>query len=99
MRIPKYLHHYFWDVNIEKLDPKKKRYFVISRLLDKGNVRAVRWVRKHYTEEEIKETLKNYRDFSLKSASFWALVYNLPLKKVKCFQEPYRSMREKLWPY
>ncbi len=99
MKIPKSLHRYFWDVNVKKLDPKRKPYFVISRLLDKGDIEAVRWVRKHYSDKEIKETLKNYRDFSLRSASFWALIYNFSLKKVKCFQEPYLSMRRTHWPY
>ena len=99
MRIPKHLRHYFWDINVDKLDPEKKPYFVISRLLDKGNVEAVRWVRKQYSEDKIKKTLINYRDFSLKSASFWALIYKLPLEKLKCFQKPYLKMRKELWPY
>ena len=99
MKIPPSLHHYFWDVNVKKLDPEKKAYFVISRLLDKGNIEAVRWVRAHYSDDKIKETLENYRDFSLRGASFWALVYKFSLKKVKCFQEPYLTMRKTHWPY
>lgn len=98
-KIPKSLHHYFWDVDVKKLDPKKKPYFVISRLLDKGNVEAVRWVRKNYSDKIISETLQNYRDFSLRSGSFWGLIYKVPLSQIKCFQEPYRTMRMTLWPY
>ena len=99
MKIPKSLHRYFWDVNVEKLDPAKKPYFVISRLLDKGNVEAARWVRDNYDDKTVRETLQKYRDFSLKSASFWSLIYKVPLKKVKCFQEPYLTMRKTHWPY
>lgn len=99
MKIPKSLSQYFWDVDIDKLDPQKKPYFIISRLLDRGNLEAVRWVRSHYPSKIIKETLQKYRDFSLKSASFWSLVYQVPQGKVKCLKEPYRSMRKKLWPY
>ena len=40
MRIAKYLHQYFWDIHVKKLDPKKKLYFVINRLLDKGDIKA-----------------------------------------------------------
>lgn len=99
MKIPKSLHRYFWDVDVKKLDPEKKPYFVISRLLDKGNVEAVKWVKDYYEDNLIKETLQNYRDFSLQSASLWALIYKVPLTKVKCFQEPYYSTRRTLWPY
>jgi len=99
MKIPKSLHKFFWDVDVEKLDPKEKKYFVISRLLDKGDVEAVKWVRKNYSKQEIVETLKKYRDFSLQSGSFWGLLYQVPLLQIKCFQEPYRSTRKTLWPY
>ncbi|PIQ71966.1 hypothetical protein COV87_00445 [Candidatus Roizmanbacteria bacterium CG11_big_fil_rev_8_21_14_0_20_37_16] len=99
MTIPTSLHHFFWDVDVSKLDPEKKQYFVISRLLDKGDVEAVKWVRNHYDAEDIRETLENYRDFSLQSGSLWALIYQVSIEKVKCFQEPYRNMRKTLWPY
>ncbi|KKP65341.1 MAG: hypothetical protein UR63_C0057G0004 [Candidatus Roizmanbacteria bacterium GW2011_GWC2_35_12] len=99
MKIPKYLHQYFWDVDVEKLDIEKYPYFVVSRLLDKGNIEAVRWVKKNFNYNLVKKTLINHRDFSLKSASFWALIYKVPLTKVKCFQEPYLAMRRTHWPY
>ncbi|GAB4218620.1 MAG: hypothetical protein Fur009_0200 [Candidatus Microgenomates bacterium] len=99
MKIPKYLYIYFWDVDVKKLDPKKHPYFIIARLLDKGNIKAVRWVRRNFSEEEIKETLKKYRDFSLKSAYFWSLIYKVDSSQIKCLQEPYRTMRKTLWPY
>lgn len=99
MKIPKNFHQYFWDVDVKKLDPEKKPYFVISRLLDRGDFKAAKWVKNNFKDDLVRETLQNYRDFSLKSASFWALIYKVPLKKVKCFQEPYQSMRKIHWPY
>jgi hypothetical protein len=99
MKIPKSLHQYFWDVDVKKLNPDKKPYFVISRLLNKGNVEAACWVDGHYNRKLIKDTLQNYRDFSLRSGSFWGLIYKVPLSKIKCFQEPYRTSRKTLWPY
>lgn len=98
-RIPKRLWRYFWDVDVKKLDPREKPYFVISRLLNKGNIEAARWVQRHYVKEQVQETLQNYRDFSLRSGSFWGLIYKVPLSKIKCFQEPYRTSRKTLWPY
>lgn len=35
-KIPKSLYHFFWDVDVKKLDPSKKPYFIIgSRLANK----------------------------------------------------------------
>lgn len=99
MKIPKSLYHYFWDVDVKKLDPEKKPYFVISRLLDKGNIEAVHWIRSNFSKEIVRKTLQNYCDFSLRSASLWGLLYQVPLSQIKCFQEPYRTSRKTLWPY
>lgn len=98
-KIPKKLWKYFWDVNVKKLNPAEKSYFVISRLLDKGNIQAIQWIRDNFSDEEVKDTLKNYRDFSLRSGSFWGLIYKVPLSQIKCFREPYRTTRMTLWPY
>lgn len=99
MKIPKSLHRYFWDVDIKKLDPNKKPYFVINRLLDKGNIEAAKWTRKNFSKDRITYTIQNLRDFSLRNASFWGLLYKIPQSKIKCFQEPYRTMHKTLWPY
>lgn len=99
MKIPKSLHHYFWDVDVKKLDPQNKPYFIISRLLDKGDIEAAKWVKDNFGRQMIGKTLRNYKDFSLQSASFWALIYKVPKEEIKCFQEPYRTTRKTLWPY
>ncbi|PIY68721.1 hypothetical protein COY90_04445 [Candidatus Roizmanbacteria bacterium CG_4_10_14_0_8_um_filter_39_9] len=99
MDIPQSLHHFFWDVEVEKLDPEKKPYFVINRLLDKGNVEAVKWVRKNYTDKTIESAITTLRDFSPKVARFWALYLKIPEKDVVCLQQPYRKMRKMHWPY
>lgn len=99
MKIPKYLHQYFWDVNVEKLDPKKKPYFVINRLLDKGDIKAARWVRRNFSEEQIKETFYKIRDFNEKVGRFWSLFLKIPQEKIACLKPSYLKMRKTLWPY
>jgi hypothetical protein len=85
MKIPKHLHKYFWDVDVKKLDPEEKSYFVINRLLDKGNVQAVRWVRKNYSEKLISETFTTMRGFRPKKASFWSVFLKIPQEKNNMF--------------
>lgn len=98
-KIPKSLYYYFWDVDVKKLDPEKYPYFVIARLLDKGNIKAVRWVRKNFSEEQIKETFFRIRDFNAKTGRFWSLILNIPEKQIKCLQPLYLKMRQTHWPY
>lgn len=98
-QLPKFLKGYFWDTKFEELDTDKHAQLIVNRLLDKGNLRATKWATENYSSTLIKKVLRTRRDFSLKNASFWSLLYQVPLSEVKCFQEPYRTMRKTLWPY
>lgn len=97
--LPDFLKPYFWDVDFSSLDTYKNSVYIINRLLDKGGLRAAKWIEKTFSPELIKQTLCTRRDFSLRNASFWSTIYNIPLNQIKCFQEPYRTMRRTLWPY
>lgn len=97
--LPLEFQSFFWDIDAAKLDPSKHAPYVINRLLDKGNVEAVRWVRQSFPEELIIETVKTRRDFSPWTAVFWARFYDIPREEVRCLQEPYLTLRKQLWPY
>lgn len=97
-KLPASLYFFFWDIVAKKLDPSKHPHYVINRLLDKGNLEAVRWVRRNFPEDLIIETIKKMRDFSPKTVIFWSRLLNIPVEEIKCMQEPYRSMRKMHWP-
>ena len=86
-------------MDVKKLDINNNAYTIINRLLEKGNIEAANWVKENFEEEQIIYTIKNFRDFSLRNAAFWALIYKIPLNQIICFQEPYRTIRNTLWPY
>ncbi|OGG11532.1 hypothetical protein A2Z00_02790 [Candidatus Gottesmanbacteria bacterium RBG_13_45_10] len=96
---PEFLTKYVWDIDVARLDIREKPPWLAARILDKGDEPAVHWLRQNYTSEEIRGVLKTSRDLSLRSASFWALIYGVPRSEVRCFQEPYLSQRKTLWPY
>lgn len=98
-KLPKSLYRFFWDVDVGKLNPAKKPYFVINRLLDKGDVEAVRWVRRNYTKKQITETFTRLRDFNVKVGTFWSLILNIPREEIVCLQPSYLKMRRTHWPY
>lgn len=99
IKIPPSLYQYFWDVDVKRLDPQEKPYFVINRLLDKGNLIAVRWVVRNFPTKTIQETFKRMRDFRAKIGYFWGLYLHIPKENIVCLQEPYLKMRSMHWPY
>ncbi len=93
------LYQFFWDVDAVKLNPSEHSSYVINRLLDKGDVAAARWVLKNFPRKEIIETVKKQRDFSPRSARFWATYLGIPQEEVACLQPSYLAMRRQHWPY
>ena len=98
-KLPKFLKKYFWDVDFDKLDGQKYSLYVVARLLDKGNQKAINWLLDNYPQELIKKILLTRRGLSPKTANFWALVLGVDKRKVVCLQKPYLKMRQQLWPY
>lgn len=72
MRLPGELKKYFWEVDTEKLDFKKRGEYVIGRLLECGDVEAIRWLFKTFDRELIKKVILKSRGFSPKTLSFWS---------------------------
>ena len=98
-KLPAFLKEYFWDVDFEKLDKEKRASFIIHRILEKGNDRAIVWMYKTYDNDSIKEVVTNRRGFSPKIANFWADLLEIDKGKIVCLQKPYLKMRQELWPY
>ena len=98
-RLPAFLHRYFWDIDATKLNPQKKPQYVIQRLLEMGNLKAIHWLRKNFSKRQIVTTIKERRGFTPKTVGFWASFFNIPRQKVKCLQKPYLQQHRLHWPY
>jgi hypothetical protein len=98
-RLPSSFYKFFWDTDAKKVNPSKHPYYVINRLLDKGDLKAVKWVRKNFSQEVIVATLKKKRDFSPWTAVFWSRFYNIPRGEMVCLEPHYLAMRRQHWPY
>lgn len=97
--VPPDFHKFFWDVDAKKLDPRDHPKYIINRLLDKGNLDAARWVLHNFPKELIIETIKKMRDFSPKTANFWAQFYSIPKEEIACLNPQFLALRKQLWPY
>lgn len=97
MKLPSYLKKYFWDTDFAKLDPEKNRLYILSRIFEYGDVKAVRWALAHFAKEDIKKTLRESRALSPKSGNFWALFFNLRNANLRCFQKSSLKLQSSHW--
>jgi len=80
--IPRYLQTLFWDTDLAIFQPEAYPDYTIFRVLEDGDQSAVAWLRKTFSENEIRRVLCAEHRLSRKSATFWALVYGVPSDKV-----------------
>lgn len=92
-KLPKFLAGYFWDVDFNDIDPENSRMFILKRVLDRGNDKAIGWLFKYYTRDDIKQLLLTTRDLSTKTANFWADFLEIDHQKVPCLQKPYARIQ------
>jgi hypothetical protein len=92
-KLPPYFRDYFWDVNFDTLTLENAPNLILKRVLDRGNTDAILWMRKHYTNDQIRELLSMSRDISQKTASFWANILKMDYNEVRCLQMPYSPIQ------
>lgn len=80
--IPNNLRPFFWDVDPGSLDPHEYAAYVIGRILEQGTEEAVAWMKATFQEEEIKKVISEDRRLSPRSATYWALIYDIPADRV-----------------
>ena len=80
--IPHHLRPFFWEVDADNLDPKEYGEYVIGRILELGTEEAVSWMKATFSEEEIKKAIRQDHRLSPKSATYWALIYEIPSEQV-----------------
>lgn len=99
MKLPAFLKKYFWEVDFDSLNFKKSEFYIIARILEYGDIPAIRWLFRNTNPDMIKESIIKSRGLSKKSANFWSLFFNLDKNKVQCLKKSYQKMQSRHWEY
>lgn len=82
-KLPKFLQPFLWSVKIEELDWWTDRIYIIHQILAFGDVKALKWLFKNYSREEIKRVflehpMRIYRNSGLNLANM--VIFDSPIK-------------------
>jgi hypothetical protein len=82
--LPEELREFFWDYDPERLSWERSRHTIVLRLLQSGGMQAVRWLREHMSDEQIREFLvrRRGRGLSPPRLRFWSLLLDIPRNEV-----------------
>jgi hypothetical protein len=97
--LPEALRPLFWDCDFTVVDAVRQRDFVIGRVLASGPLDAIRWLRRRYGDDMIRDWIIRHRGRQLSSQQvrFWETVIGLPAVDVqRWLAEPERRVWEGL---
>lgn len=81
--IPEHIFPLFWDINCKRFETKRFPNYTILRILELGDVPAVKWLEETFTADQISAVIRNDRRLTPRSARFWSLVYGIPASEVR----------------
>jgi len=76
-RLPEEFRKYFWDVDYDDLSLKKYPKFIAERIMNYGDLDAVKWLQSVLDREFIRSVVMNSRNLNPKSKNYWELVLNI----------------------
>lgn len=84
--IPQHVRPLFWDTNAEAFEPTAFPRYAIERVLEHGTEEDVAWLLRVFRRAAIADVLRNDRRLSPRSATFWALCFEVPANQVAALQ-------------
>ena len=87
--LPRTLKPFFWDCAFSRLSWERDSDFVIGRLLERGDLRVMRWLRRKAGDAGLREWIETHggRGLSPRRLRYWGLVLGLPRGQVSAWIE------------
>lgn len=95
IKLPKFLHRYFWESDVEELKTKDSEKYIVERLLDRGDEKAIKWLFDNYDRQAISRVVLGNRQLSKKSLNYWLTILNLEKWKPKLLAQKQKA----IWNY
>lgn len=81
--LPEGLKKHFWDVEFDELSFEKYPRFISERILNYGDLNAIRWLLSHTDLEFIKNLVENNRNLNAKTKNYWLTILMIPDTKIR----------------
>jgi hypothetical protein len=92
--LPDFLRSFFWDTDFGQLRVSQHERYIIERLLEYGDDRAIRWLCRTYGVSTIADIVRRSRKISPNTANLWALVLDIPREQIRCLSKRFRATPE-----
>jgi Family of unknown function (DUF6922) len=78
----------FWDCDPTSLDRRRHDSFIIQRVLSRGTRDDWRELRRHYSDDDLRDRIVRLRSLDRRTVAFCAAYFQLPLDTFACLKNP-----------
>lgn len=78
----------FWDTDVAVLRPDKSKFYIIERIVTRGNYSDWKKMLSIYSSEEIKSNITKIKSLDPKTLNFCSLYFDLPKEAFECYMKP-----------
>ena len=71
LKLPRFITKFFWGDDSKELSLSKHKKYISQTLLEKGNLRSIKWLLKKQSKKLLKKTLSP--KMNKKSRNFWEI--------------------------
>jgi hypothetical protein len=86
--LPAHLRPLFWDAELETVDPSRHMVYIVERVVELGDDRAISWLLRTVERGRIREVIRTSRSISRNTARFWSLLLEIPQEDIRCLSRP-----------
>ena len=86
--LPAFLEPFFWEIDFSCLRLPGREDYVIERLLEYGDDRAIHWLKATFPPEAISRVVRRSRCLSRNTANLWGLILDIKREEMACFSTP-----------
>ena len=94
--MPEEFRKYFWDTQFGKLDIRKNKIYIISRLYCYGDLKVIKWLKSIYSKEDIKEVAMKSRNLKPLVANYLRQQFDLK-KEEMAYYRTVQGMNYEYW--
>jgi len=73
-KLPEAFRKYFWDVSFDELSLNKYPGFIAERLLNYGDLHAMKWLLSQTEKKFIKSLTESSRNLNTKTKNYWETI-------------------------
>ncbi len=88
--LPEFLRPLFWEVDFDRLRVRGHERYLIERVLEYGDDRAIRWLQHTFSPTTVADVVRHSRKISRNTATLWALVFDIPREQIRCLSKHFR---------